>query len=126
MRVTNPHMMNETFAQAFNSRKLDNVLALYEPGALLRVGPGDTTLSGSGLANELGTLLQAPGMMVLKTNFCIARDELALLRADWTIVADDGSVLASGSSAEVVRRQPDGSWRYVIDHALGASLPRVV
>ncbi|WP_315836817.1 DUF4440 domain-containing protein [Bradyrhizobium prioriisuperbiae] len=126
MKVTNPHTMNETFAQAFNSRSLDNVLALYEPGALLRVGPGDRTLTGSSLANELATLLQAPGKMVLKTNFCIARGDLALLRADWTIVTDDGSIIASGSSAEVVRQQPDGSWRYIIDHAVGASLPRAL
>lgn len=30
---------------------------------------------------------------------------------------DDGKVLAAGSSAEVLRRQAEGSWRYVLDHA---------
>ncbi|AOY94962.1 hypothetical protein BKK79_24255 [Cupriavidus sp. USMAA2-4] len=38
---------------------------------------------------------------------------------------DSGALALAGSSAEIVRRQPDGSWRYVVDHATGASLPRV-
>ena len=126
MKVMNPRMMSETFAQVFNSRDINSLLALYEPEAALRVGPSERTLTGGGLADELGALLQAPGTMVLKTNFCIERDELALLRADRAIMNSDGTIITSGSSTEIVRRQPDGSWLYVIDHAVGASLPRIL
>ncbi len=33
--VTNPKHMNEIFARAFNTRKIDNLLSLYEPEAVL-------------------------------------------------------------------------------------------
>ena len=125
MTVTDPRRMNEAFARAFNSRSLEGLLVLYEPGAVLRVDTSERDATGAdAIADALRRLLQAPGRMTSTNSFCIAQGDLALLRADWEIV-DDGGTVASGSSAELVRRQPDGAWRYVIDHAVGASLPRV-
>jgi ketosteroid isomerase-like protein len=118
--------MNAMFARAFNSRNMENLLALYEPDAVLRVDGGQKSLTGiAAIASELQHLLQAPGTMTSRNNFCIIHGDLALLRADWELVADDGSVVSSGNSAEIVRRQTDGTWRYVIDHAVGAGLRRV-
>ena len=125
MAVTKPHEMNEAFARAFNARSLDAMLALYEPRAVHQAGPNETQIGFEAIGRELQQLLQAPGTMTSRNNFCIEHGDLALLRADWDVVAGDGAIIASGSSAEIARRQPDGTWRYVIDHAVGASLPRV-
>lgn len=125
MTVTEPAHMNAAFARAFNHRSLAALISLYEADAILRVTDSETDLIGhAAIAEELSRLLQAPGTMTSRTRFCIVHGDLALLRADWDLVADDGSVVASGSSAEVVRRQDDGTWRYVIDHAIGAGLAR--
>jgi ketosteroid isomerase-like protein len=125
-KATTARAMNETFARAFNSRNLDNLSALYEPGAALRTDGTERTPTGTAeIGAELRLLLLAPGTMVSRNNFCFEHGDLALLRADWALVGEDGTAVASGSSAEVVRRQADGSWLYVIDHATGASLPRV-
>lgn len=124
--VTSPDRMNAAFADAFNSRSIDGLLQLYEPDAMLRTGGDDTNLAGlAAIGNALEQLLQIPGRMTSRNHFCIVQGDLALLRADWDLTSEDGSVAASGSSAEVVRRQPDGRWLYVIDHAVGAGLPRV-
>jgi ketosteroid isomerase-like protein len=48
--------------------------------------------------------------------------DTALLVADWRFhgtAADGGDVSTSGTSIEVARRQPDGSWRYLIDLPYG-------
>lgn len=125
-KVNMPHEMNETFARAFNTRNLDNLLSLYEPGARLRVDGTEKTLTGAiEIGAELRGLLQAPGTMVSRNNFCIEHGNIALLRADWALVDVDGNAVVSGRSAEVVRKQPDGSWLYIIDHAAGAGLPRI-
>jgi ketosteroid isomerase-like protein len=58
--------------------------------------------------------------------YCMRVGDLALLQGEWAFVgtAPDGSpVELAGRSAEVVRRQPDGSWRYVIDHPFGSDQP---
>lgn len=126
INVTQPERMNAAFAQAFNTREIENLLGLYEPDAvLLTNGSGERHLGLSAIATELEKLLKAPGVMTSRNNFCAVHGGLALLRADWKLAAEDGSVIASGSSAEVVRQQADGRWLYVIDHASGAGLPRV-
>jgi len=124
--VLNPCDMNETFARAFNSRQLEYVLALYEPGSILLPDESNRVLQGKAeIGAALEGLLHIPGTLVSRNNFCAQHGDLALLRADWRLIGPDGNVVVSGSSAEIVRRQADGRWLYVIDHAAGASRPQV-
>ncbi len=125
MKVTDPRAMNETFARAFNSRSIENLLALYEPDAVHVDPTGHGTSGTAAISEALRRLLQVSGTMTSRNNFCIVRDDIALLRADWRIAGDDGMPMAAGSTAEIVRRQPDGCWLYVIDHAGAVDLPRV-
>lgn len=125
MPVTDPRLMNEAFARAFNGRNMATLLALYEPDALLRSATGDRDVVGlDAITGELQGLLQVPGTMTSLNRVCLPHGDLALLCADWQIVDDAGAVAASGSSAELVRRQADGTWLYVIDHPTGAAPSR--
>ena len=124
-KVIMPYEMNQTFARAFNSRDIDNLMALYEERAVLRIDAEKTFTGKAAIAVELQKLLTMPGKMLSHNNFCIEYGDVALLRADHSIVDTDGATIFSGSSAEVVRRQSDGTWLYIIDHAMGATLPRV-
>jgi uncharacterized protein (TIGR02246 family) len=115
--------MNAAFAEAFNSRDITHLLRLYEPEAVLcATKSGAVQVGIDAIEKALRQLLQMPGRMVSHNHFCLIHDNLALLRADWRLAADDGAIVASGSSAELIRRQNDGRWLYVIDHALGANL----
>lgn len=126
MNMTSPDQMNAAFAEAFNSGKVENLLALYEPDAVLRTDASDRSPTGhAAIGEELGRLVEAGGTMRSRNNFCIVHGDIALLRADWELAGGDGAIIASGSSAELVRRQADGRWLYVIDHAVGAVVPRV-
>lgn len=120
--VTKPEEMNEAFAEAFNSRSIDNLLGLYEVDAKLCVAlNGEVTHGRERIAQELSKLLQVPGSMTSRNSFCIRHGEIALLRADWQLRDKDGLIVIEGSSAEIVRMQEDKSWLYMIDHAAGAS-----
>jgi ketosteroid isomerase-like protein len=123
--VTSPSAMNAAFADAFNHRSIEDLLALYQPDAVLRIDDeGPDIIGQAAIAQALMQLLQVPGRMRSHNRFCIEHGELALLRADWDVTSDDGRLVVSGSSAEVVRRQGDGRWLYVVDHAVGAIVPR--
>lgn len=124
-KVTMPHEMNQTFAYAFNTRDINNLMVLYEEKAVLRIDAEKTFTGKAMIEIELRKLLLLPGKMASHNNFCIEHGDIALLRADHSIVNTDGATIFSGSSAEVVRRQSDGSWLYIIDHAMGAALPRI-
>lgn len=121
--VQTPEAFNETWARAFNSRELNHLLALYEDDAVL--ADATRTVRGKAeIATVLGELLKVPGTLNGRNNFCLQLGDLALLRADWVLRDSDGNQIMSGSSAEIIRRQPAGNWLYAIDHAAGASLPR--
>jgi ketosteroid isomerase-like protein len=51
-------------------------------------------------------------------------DDLAIVYNDWTLTGtgpDGASVSDAGRAVEVVRRQPDGTWRSVVDDPRGRS-----
>ena len=48
-------------------------------------------------------------------------DDLALIHWSWIVESETG-VFSEGVSAEVLRRQPDGSWLFVIDNSDGADM----
>ncbi len=41
--------------------------------------------------------------------------DIALLRANWSVIAPDGSVIAEGQSTEVAKKLDNGGWGYLID-----------
>lgn len=45
--------------------------------------------------------------------------DIALLRANWSVVAPDGTVMAEGQSTEVAKKLDSGGWVYLIDCPYG-------
>jgi hypothetical protein len=70
-KVNTPELMNETFARAFNTRELDNLLALYEEDAVLCDAAQKTVRGKAQIAVELRNFLRVPGTLVGRNNFCL-------------------------------------------------------
>ncbi len=125
VKVMHPSELNATFASLFNKRDLQGMISLYESEAAHKnAHTKETDVGLPAIEASLRALLRIPGEMISRNSFCIVSGDLALLRADWSI-SNQNELLAQGSSAEIARRQSDGSWRSVIDYAIGASLPRL-
>ena len=45
----------------------------------------------------------------------VVADDVAVLHANWSVVAPDGTVLGEGRSTEVPKKLENGGWRYLID-----------
>ncbi|MFC4765000.1 YybH family protein [Dyella koreensis] len=119
--ITGPEKIGEAFARIFNDHfDVDDLILLYEEGATFF--DGETPVVGhDAIRKALAPLGGMPGVMESKVNFCVVNGDVALMRADYRLV-DEGRVVLTGSSVEIVRRQADGTWRYMIDHPTGASL----
>ena len=121
--VHNPADMNAAFAAAFNSGSIDQLLALYEPTAVLVPIPGQVVEGISAIRAALEGLLALKGTMRSENQYALVHGDIALLRAKVHLVgtAPDGHrVEINNHTAEVVRRQPDGRWLYILDHPYGA------
>ena len=122
MAVQRPEEMNAAFGEAVGSGDVERVLALYEPAALLAPRPGARARGIDEIRTALEELLALRGTMRSRNVWCMEVGELALLRGEWRLegtAADGSQVELSSRTAEVVRRQEDGSWLYVLDHAFG-------
>jgi len=123
MKVYNPEDMNSAFAEAFNSGNIETLVALYEPDAVLVPQPGQLVEGAQAIRVALEELLSLKGRMRSENQYALVRGDIALLRAKvhLTGIGPDGNRLEiNNHTAEVVRRQPDGSWLYIIDHPYGA------
>jgi uncharacterized protein (TIGR02246 family) len=116
-----PEQLIDSFASAVNSSDLDRVLAHYERDARLAF-PGQPSVGHDAIRSTIQNLLAQQPTMTGTTVGVSRVGDLALLRSEWSLTATDqtgGHVEMSGESVELVRRQADGSWRYVIDLPMG-------
>jgi uncharacterized protein (TIGR02246 family) len=123
MRVYKPEDMNAAFAEAFNSGDIENLIALYEPGALLVPMPGRVVEGTQAIRAALQELLALKGFMQSENQYALVHGDIALLRAKVHLsgTGPDGNRLEiNNHTTEVVRRQTDGSWLYILDHPYGA------
>lgn len=123
MAVTEPEAINAAFAAAVTAGDIDALLDLYEPDALLAPRPGERASGHAAIRAALEELLALGGRMESRNNYCMRVGDIALLQGEWVLrfTTPDGEPAELGSrTAEVVRRQPDGTWRYVVDHAFGS------
>jgi uncharacterized protein (TIGR02246 family) len=108
-----PHEIHCLFEAAFNAGDLEAIVALYEPDAVFVTADG--SVSGHDAIRNFYRISLAPGAsMKLETRAVVeSADGLALLHGAWSL---GPPVSSEGLSTEVVRRQPDGNWLFVIDN----------
>ena len=122
MPARKPEDLDHQFAEALNAGKLDTLVALYEPQATLMPSPGKLVSGTAGIREALSQFLAAKPKMSLTPKLVAQSGDLAVLTAKWKLAmtGQDGKPAnITGQSAEVVRRQADGSWLFVIDLPFG-------
>jgi ketosteroid isomerase-like protein len=95
---------------------LDGVLDLYEEGAVFVDLEGE--VRGSGIREAHRRFKAEGNRLILRRSVVYEANGIALVHWDWEVSLGDGSSI-EGVSAEVLRRQPDGGWKFVIDNSDG-------
>jgi uncharacterized protein (TIGR02246 family) len=113
MSAIDPSEIHNLFLDAFNRGDVESLVALYEPNAVLLVS-GQNKVGHEAIREAYTGMLERGGRMELETRSVAESSEgLAVLHASWTLHTGDST--ARGLSTELVRRQPDGTWLFVID-----------
>jgi len=123
MAALRPEEVDQLFAQAFSAGDLDALVALYEPDAALVPQSGRMVTGREAIREALQGFLTLCGEFRIEVKSVVGTGDLALVRSDWSLVgtAPGGCLVnLSGRASEVLRRQPDGSWLYVIDKPFAA------
>jgi uncharacterized protein (TIGR02246 family) len=123
MPAYTPEDVDTQFAQALNAGDLDALCAIYEPQATLMSSPGTLVTGTAAIREALAAFVAGKPKMKLTARVVAQSGELAVTSAKWELamIGPDGKpTQMSAQSVEVVRRQPDGTWRAVIDLPFGA------
>jgi ketosteroid isomerase-like protein len=105
-RALEPEDLDRFFVERASAGDVEGVVALYEPDAVLAFPPGELANGTDAIRAVYARLLASPPQFGGGTiRPAIRAGNLAL-----TITNRPGN-----ATAEVARRQPDGTWRWLID-----------
>ena len=119
MPAYNPAEIHTLFRHALNVGDVDTLVALYEPNAVLVVD-GKEVIGRERIRKALESFVARRGRMTLETRAVVESPQgLAVLHGSWVIEPQTemaADIVTRGLSTEVVRKQPDGTWLFVIDN----------
>ena len=119
-----PEQALESIVDGINTGNLDALMPLYEPQAAFAAQPGSLSHGLAGVREALAGFIAMKGRLDLKVVRVLEADDLALVTTVWSFTGtgpDGEPVKLTGHNADVLRRQSDGSWRFVIDNPWGTT-----
>jgi ketosteroid isomerase-like protein len=126
MPAHKPEECDHLLMEAVKNGDLDAAVALYEPTAIFVVSPDDFVVGHAAIREVLaGMAANATGEVETVSVVPSADGSIAVTRTKGSVtsIGPDGEpVTLPFHSVEVVRKQPDGTWRFVIDDPGGDGL----
>jgi ketosteroid isomerase-like protein len=120
MSAMEPAEASSLFERYFAEGDLEGLMSLYEEDAVFPT-PRGTSTGHDEIRATLKAYLDSGARLVFGASLVFAAGDLALIHTPWTMHMPDGST-PEGATAEVVRRQSDGGWKYIIDNPDGPAL----
>lgn len=108
------------FQDTFNAGDLDGLVSLFKPESVLVPAPGQVASGANDIRATLATSLATWERLEVTVLSRHQVGDIALQTAEWKVENKDpdGSPRTLRARPAVVfRRQPDGSWRFLIDNA---------
>ena len=102
-----PEEISDLFLKRANAGDVEGVVALYEPDAVLAFPAGQLTVGRDKIRAAYAEFLA--GRPLLES----AGQRAAIVNGD--IALTSTLLPGGGATVEIARRQPDGTWRWVID-----------
>jgi uncharacterized protein (TIGR02246 family) len=103
-----PEDITRLFVERVNAGDAEGLADLYEPDAVIAFPPGELTQGRDAI------VALYEGMLAQKPHFEYEEPLTTLVSGDIALTATEAQDEA-GARAQVVRRQPDGSWLRVLD-----------
>ena len=104
-RAQRPEDLDRLFLERANAGDIEGVVALYEPDAVLAFPPGRLTVGTAAIRAVYAELLASGLSFSGDTRPALKQGDIALT----------STTRPGNATAEIARRQPDGSWLWIAD-----------
>jgi len=95
------------FVERANAGDVQGLVALYEPDAVLAFPPGRLSVGADAIRKAYADLLAT------SPSFTAGEQAPALVNGDLALTST--RLAGGGATVEVARRQPDGTWLWILD-----------
>ena len=124
---TKPEGIIPSLIERFNSGRVSEMMALHEPKSVFVANDGRLITDHAEIAARFEQDLKLGLPLKATVRHVFVADDIAQIVVDWSIdgTGPDGKhVHLGGSACDIVRRGPDGRWRYIIDNNQGTAVRR--
>jgi len=104
-RALVPEDLDRLFLERANAGDVDGVVALYEADAVFAFAPGQVAVGREAIRRAYAELLVRPPVFTGVIQPVIRNGDIAVT----------STTRAGNATVEVARRQPDGTWLWMID-----------
>lgn len=111
-----------SMTSAFAAGKIDGIMETYQPGAVIVAEPGRPVSGEAELRAMFADFVASSVNFPYGSHDVVVAGDTGLHLMSWTAPGADGPMTAL--SVAVLRRQPDGSWKMIIDRPFGDSVMR--
>ncbi|HZY78864.1 MAG TPA: DUF4440 domain-containing protein [Cyclobacteriaceae bacterium] len=118
-RPTRAQDAHKSLAAAYNTGDLGTVLSMYDTNGIIVAAPESPVSGKEKFEAAVKGILAIKGTMEIKTVYCLESEDVAIGRSEWSI-RDGGELKVAAKGIELMKRQQDGTWKVLIDHAFGA------
>lgn len=101
-----PEDLGRLFVERANVGDVEGLVALFEPDAVLALPPGEVASGADSIRAAFERLLAS------RPTFSAGEQNPALVNGDLALTS---TRIPAGATAEIARRQPDGTWRWIVD-----------
>jgi uncharacterized protein (TIGR02246 family) len=113
-----PEAVHQNYSEYFRTSDLEGLVSLYEPNAVVVAEDGAHIKGTAKIREMFEDVIKSKGTLKIETLSEVQVDGLASVRVKWHLqaIGSDGNELEIANVAsEVMRKQPDGNWLYIID-----------
>ena len=110
MPAKTPEEICRLFQHYMAKGDIESLLSIYDPKAVFLTRSGEVK-KGQGLRGQLANLATAKAQFDFNIKQVIQSGDIALMHTDWKVSSPQQMF---EYAIEVARRQPDGTWRWLI------------
>ena len=126
MPARKPEECDLLLLEALHKGDVDAAVALYEPTARFVLDSGQVVKGHSAIREVMQGYIAAKAEFTVEKITAIPGEDgtvaLTSVKGHASVTGPDGKVVTmAAQSMEVVRRQPDGTWLFMIDNPNGAN-----